>query len=139
MIISEKVEIDDVETLELVAKTGIDGSGCHKVRHQIINTELSIDENPHLDPTIYSNYLLCCMSPLSLLKCRPDGEKIKIWENPSPNSIFYALPISLVRAKESRPVIEKEFDFLFSQIKADSTYSVRIKEQETICNSFHQT
>ena len=107
------MEIKDGDVLELVAKTGIDGSGCHKVRHQFVNSVLSFDENPHLDPTVYTNYLLCFMAPLFLFHHTPDREKV-LWKNPSPNSIFYARPLSLVRAKESRDVIEKEYDFLFA-------------------------
>ena len=106
------MEIKDGDVLELVAKTGIDGSGCHKVRHQFVNSVLSFDENPHLDPTVYTNYLLCSMAPLFLF--HHDSEKVLLWKNPSPNSIFYARPLSLVRAKESRDVIEKEYDFLFA-------------------------
>ena len=77
----------DHATLELVAKTGIDGSGCHKVRHQIVNTELSLDENPHLDPSVYTNYLLCCVSPLSLNVVSEDG-RVLLWKNPQPQFYF---------------------------------------------------
>lgn len=128
LVQSEKMEIKDGDVLELVAKTGIDGSGCHKVRHQFVNSVLSFDENPHLDPTVYTNYLLCSMAPLFLF--HHDSEKVLLWKNPSPNSIFYARPLSLVRAKESRDVIEKEYDFLFAQIKKAETQNLKITGRE---------
>ena len=42
---AENVEITfkDGDRLELIAKTGIDGSACHKVRHQFVNSELFLD------------------------------------------------------------------------------------------------
>ena len=117
--------IGDNTTLELVAKTGIDGSGSHKVRHQIVNTDLSLDENPHLDPSVYTNYLLCCISPLSLNAVSEDGRAL-LWKNPQPNSTFYARPLTLVRAAESRTIIEHEFESLFTYINDNEQFSIEI-------------
>ena len=66
-------------SLQLDAKTGIDGSGSHIVRHQIVNLEKYLDENPHLDPNCYKNYLLCCMTPLALNCFDNSGECIPLW------------------------------------------------------------
>lgn len=117
--------IPDRAVLELTAKTGIDGSGCHKARHQVINTDLSLDENPHLDPSVYSNYLLCCVAPL-FLHLKTDSERLLLWKNPMPNSISYTRPLSLVRAAESRDVIEKEFESLFSSINNNDVFSINL-------------
>ena len=32
-----------------------------------------------------------------------------VWEKPSPNSIFYTQPITLLQAKESRSIVERIF------------------------------
>ena len=64
---------DEPVVIELTAKTGLDGSGCHRARHQRVNYELSMDENPHIDPKMYTNYLLCSMSPLALNLKSNDG------------------------------------------------------------------
>lgn len=135
LIQSENIEMNfkDGDSLELHAKTGIDGSGCHNVRHQCVNSELSLDENPHLDPSIYTNYLLCCMAPLSL-SYLSDGEKVLLWKNPSPNAISYTRPISLIRAEESRVVVEKEFASLFSYINNDESFTIKISEKQIPLN-----
>ena len=97
------------ETFKLHAKAGMDGSGAHRARHQRINSEKSLEENPHLDPEAYKNYLLTCFCPLSLKTMNSNGVEVEIWVNSSPNSMSYTRPISLIRAAESRDVIEKEF------------------------------
>ena len=111
--------------LELTAKTGIDGSGCHKVRHQVVNSDLSFDENPHLDPSISSNYILCCVAPL-FLHMKTNSDKVLLWKNPLPNSISYTRPLSLVRAAESREVIENEFESLFSSINTNEHFAIKL-------------
>ena len=116
--------VGDNATLELVAKTGIDGSGCHKVRHQIVNIELSLDENPHLDPSVYSNYLVC-VSPFSLNVVSEEG-RVLLWKNPQPNSTFYARPLTLVRAAESRVIIEHEFETMFKYINDNELFYIDI-------------
>ena len=59
-------QISSGSTLVLNAKTGIDGSGSHCNRNQLVNYDLSMEENPHLDPSSANNYILCCVAPLSL-------------------------------------------------------------------------
>ena len=103
------------EILELEAKTGIDGSGSHKIRHQLVDSSKSLEENPYLDPEVFKNYILACCSPLALYSLK-GGVKTEIWKNPTPNSIAYTRPLSLVRAEESREVLENEFAGLFDNI-----------------------
>ena len=37
------------------------------------------------------------------------GDMTTVWENPSPDSIFYTRPVTLLQAKDSRSVIKKIF------------------------------
>ena len=123
------IELSQDVKLYLEAKTGIDGSGSHKARHQLVDIDKSLDENPHLDPTIYKNFLLCCVCPLSLSLVSPGkSEKVLIWKNPVPNSINCNRPLCLIRTNETRPVIEKEFDLLFQSIMDKSLQSVTISK-----------
>ena len=66
-------QIPQSSTLVLNAKTGSDGSGDHRSQNQLASCELSKEENPHLDPTSTSNYLLCCIAPLSLDVVKDDN------------------------------------------------------------------
>ncbi|CAL4216742.1 unnamed protein product, partial [Meganyctiphanes norvegica] len=43
------------ECLTLTGKTGLDGSGNHRIRHNLINYTKSLEENPHLDPECEQN------------------------------------------------------------------------------------
>lgn len=109
------------EELHLEAKSGIDGSGNHRARHQMVDSSKSLEENPHLDPNIYKNYLLTCICPLTLSSRKEDGTMTLIWKNSSPNSISFTRPISLIRTCETRTVIEKEFSGLFEEIMNSKT------------------
>ena len=103
------------ECLTLTGKTGLDGSGNHRIRHNLINYTKSLEENPHLDPECEKNYLLMCFCPLQLSSIKGGAKKI-IWKNNVPNSISYTRPLSLIRTSENRDVIEKEFSELFQEI-----------------------
>ena len=94
----------------------MDGSGSHRARHQRVDRAKSLEENPHLDPESYKNYLLTCFCPLTLTVVKDNGLEVEIWVNPSPNSMSYTRPLSLIRAAESREVIEKEFSDTLSEI-----------------------
>ena len=94
----------------LTGKFGVDGSGSHKIRHQIIDIEKVCDETPHLDSS--DSILLSCYVPLSLTL----NDEI-VWENPLPNSTVYARPVSLTRCKEKRIVLEKELEPILYSIK----------------------
>ena len=121
------IEISD--SLYLEAKTGIDGSGCHRARHQLVDLDKSADENPHLDATAYKNFLLCCVCPLSLSLVKPGSDKVLLWKNPLPNSINYTRPLCLIRTCEEREVIEKEFNSLFTHIMDDSLQNFNLIEK----------
>lgn len=110
----------------LVGKFGIDGSGAHKIRHQIIDHEKILDETPHLDPSKIDSILLSCYVPLTLTM----NDNI-VWENPVPNSTVFARPVSLTRCKEIRPVIEKELEPIFNSLKRQPTFS-QIDEVTTV-------
>ena len=104
------------ERLTLVSKAGMDGSGSHRARHQRVDKAKSLEENPHLDPDAYKNYLLTCLCPLELKSAKEDGTETVIWKNSSPNGMSYTRPLSLIRAAESREVIEDEFSGLLQEI-----------------------
>ena len=108
--------VEQGEVLSLTAKTGLDGSGSHRARHQMVNISRSLEENPHLDPESYKNYLLTCVCPLTLSSIKDDGKVTVIWKNTSPNSIAYTRPLSLIRVSESREVIESEFADILTEI-----------------------
>lgn len=99
-----------------MSKSGMDGSGSHRARHQKVDISKSLEENPHLDPELYKNYLLTTLCPLKLSSTNQAGVKTLVWENKSPNSLTMARPLSLIRAAESREVIESEFNDLFAGI-----------------------
>jgi hypothetical protein len=108
--------LENGSTLLLRAKTGIDGSGSHAARHQMVEVERSLAENPHLDPKLFKNYLLTCFCPLELSVVQPNGSTV-IWKNDHPNSLHHTRPISLIRAQEDREVIAAEFSPLFDEIQ----------------------
>ena len=91
----------DNENLKIIhvdAKFGIDGSGSHSYRHQVSSM---IDEND-LKGTNYIGSFWC---PLFIR----DSHQNLIWTNPVPNSIIYARPVTLVKAKETRESIKEYF------------------------------
>ena len=77
--------VQDGDTFKVIGKFGVDGSGSHKLRHQLINENLVNLETPHLDPTKASSFLLTCYCPLEFKV----SEHI-LWENPAPNSTAFA-------------------------------------------------
>jgi len=76
-----------------------------------------MEENPHLDPTSTSNYLLCCIAPLSL---------------PSPNAISYTRPLSLSHAVESWDVIKKEFAQVFDLALPGLHHPITLTSSNTV-------
>ena len=96
----------------LTGKFGVDGSGSHKIRQQLINIEKANDETPHLHPEHLNTIILNCYVPLSLTA----GTQT-VWENPLPNSNIYARPVSLTRGKEERTVLKEELVPIFEVIK----------------------
>ena len=79
----------------VTGKFGIDGSGTHKVRHQLVNELLSLLENPHLDPKKTSSFLLSGYCPLKITCLhatiiRPDsGVQVKYRKKPWQNTEKY--------------------------------------------------
>ena len=110
------LELDDGDVIKVYSKFGVDGSGNHRIRHQNIDRERSILELPHVDPDDASTYLLSTYCPLRVVKCRNERE-IPLWENEHPNSIFLTRPVSLLRAKEGRNVIETEFSEILKEMR----------------------
>ena len=84
------------KSFRLLGKFGVDGSGSHKIRQQIVDAELALSETGHLDPKRANSFLISCYVPLEL-SCN----NVKVWTNPVPNSTAYARPITLTRAQES--------------------------------------
>ena len=83
------------DCFNLIGKFGLDGSGGHKIRHQLANSAAVAVETPHLEQKKINSFLLLCYCPLELKKSYET-----IWENPVPNSTSFARPVSLSKAKE---------------------------------------
>ena len=83
--------------LSLESKFGLDGSGSHARRHQLMQGDIE-DCN---------NYIGAFWSPLIL---KMDNEVV--WENPLPNSILYCRPVCLIREKENKESIFKHFKLI---------------------------
>ena len=101
-------------SIQMIGKFGVDGSGSHKIRQQLVDSEIAFLETPHLDHTNTSTILLSCYCPLELRDMTTDK---LIWENPLPNSNCYARPVSLSRCKEDRDRLQEELKSCFDVIK----------------------
>ena len=107
--------------LSVTSKFGLDGSGCHNIRHQ----KLDDDDVPG---TLSTNYIAAFWCPLQL---KANDEVV--WENPLPNSTLYCRPVCLMGGKETRENVEDHFkpfmaDILLSSLMAQLTilvFSVR--------------
>ena len=60
-------------TYYLFGKFGVDGTGSHKVRRQLIETTLAASETAYLDPNKCNSFLLSCYV---LLELHQDGTVI---------------------------------------------------------------
>ena len=117
----------------LVGKFGVDGSGSHKVRQQLIDVELARSETSHLDPTKTSNFLLACYVPLELC-CN----NLVVWKNPVPNSTSFARPVSLTRTTEERDILSTELEPVFQSIirnDLEVTVFIENKPVEITCRT----
>ena len=101
--VSSLFELNDISPIvstipiDVKAKFGLDGSGSHQVRHQNVNGEKESEE-------CESSYIGSYWCPLKIRI----GDVV-VWQNPLPNSIVYARPICIMRAKETRDVIKEHF------------------------------
>ena len=107
--------------LDLVGKFGVDGSGSHKIRHQLINAALASSETSHLDLDKTNNFLLSCYCPLEL---RSSEDNSLLWSNPVPNSTSFARPVTLTRTTEDRDVLAVELEPSFEIIR--DTYQCEV-------------
>eukprot|EP00112_Aurelia_sp_Birch-Aquarium-sp1_P004598 Seg1522.2 transcript_id=Seg1522.2/GoldUCD/mRNA.D3Y31 product="Major antigen" protein_id=Seg1522.2/GoldUCD/D3Y31 len=96
--------------LQFDVKAGLDGSGSHKKRQQLSGNR---DDDSSMSSS--DHFLGIFMTPMKIFFEAEDGCHT-VWENPTPNSIFYTRPISLVKAKESRQLIAAIFPKLQSDI-----------------------
>ena len=110
---------------KLTGKFGLDGSGAHKVRHQLIDTNAATNETPHLNQEKLNSFVLTCYCPLQL-SC---NETI-LWTNPVPNSTAYTRPVSLMRAMEDREVISVELDSHFDVIK--QPFAIKLEDNTKV-------
>ena len=90
--------------LSVTSKFGLDGSGCHNIRHQ----KLDDDDVPGTSSTNYIGAFWC---PLQL---KANDEVV--WENPLPNSTLYCRPVCLMRGKETREDVEDHFKPIMDDI-----------------------
>ena len=108
--------LEHVTKLVLSAKTGIDCSGSHAARQQVVDQIRSRAKILHLDSDIVKNYLSTCFCPLTLSKVLKNGLGMVLRENKQPNSLQLTRPISLIRTQEEREVIAETFSPLFNEI-----------------------
>ena len=94
--------------LKVIAKFGLDGSGSHKVRHQIVEGECNGSEEEDMETKSYLGGFWC---PLHIYR----GDEV-LWTNPFPNSILYARPVCLVREKETRESVDDHFKPYMDQL-----------------------
>ena len=88
--------------LTLSATVGLVGSGSHSRRHQL-SSEVD-DDNSFASS---DSFLGVFKTPLCI---HVSGvSDMVLWENPFPNSVFYARPIKLVKAKECRAFVASFF------------------------------
>jgi hypothetical protein len=100
--VQEEIPVADVK---VIAKFGLDGSGSHKIRHQVVDRESSEDSSSdEEEEKETTSYLAAFWCPLHI-RC---GDET-LWSNPLPNSILYARPVCLVREKETRESVEQHF------------------------------
>ena len=111
--LSSVAEDNTGTVLQLIGKFGVDGSGSHKIRHQLIDTALASAETSHLDLEKTNSFLLSCYCPLEL---RSEGNTL-LWSNPVPNSTSFARPVTLTRAAEDRDVLAVELEPSFEIIR----------------------
>ena len=106
---------------DLIGKFGLDGSGEHKIRHQLADSAAGAVETPHLEPKKINSFLLC-YCPLELKK-----NYETIWENPVPNSTSFARPVSLSKAKEEREVVAEEISDVIPYINnGDEKFDIEV-------------
>lgn len=113
----------------LVGKFGVDGSGSHKIRQQLIDTSLAAEETPHLDPTKANSFVLSCYCPLEL-----HYNDMLLWSNPVPNSNSFARPVSLTRTIEDRDVLAVELESSFSLIRNEYKSNVIFGDSSVVVN-----
>ena len=89
--------------LRITLKAGLDGSGSHNKRHQLLGDPVDVSLAGSSD-----SFLGVFMTPLTIHLDEKDSS-ILLWENPSPNSIFFTMPMHLVKVKESRAFVESIF------------------------------
>ena len=90
------------DEIHLESKFGIDGSGSHQIRHQVVDDE-SDDEDEN-DEKSESNYIGAFWCPLSVTM---NGKVI--WTNELPNSTLFCRPLCLIREKETRASVLEHF------------------------------
>ena len=120
---------DSGGSLQLVGKFGVDGSGSHKIRQQLIDTSLASEETSHLDPKKTNSFLLSCYCPLEL-RCNDT----LLWSNPVPNSTSFARPVTLTRVAEDRDVLRVELESSFSLIRDIYQTEVQIAGKSVVVN-----
>ena len=55
-----------MKSFRLLGKFGVDGSGSHKLRQELVDAELALTETGHLDLKKANSFLISCYVPLEL-------------------------------------------------------------------------
>jgi hypothetical protein len=85
------------DLINVTGKIGIDGSGCHNIRHQLDETNSNVQYG-------VQSYIGTFWCPLKI-----EMNSRTIWENKQPNSVQFSRPLCLVIAKENRENVYKHF------------------------------
>ena len=93
------------DILNVEGKVGIDGSGSHQIRQQVVDDDIT---NENKSETNYIGIFWC---PLSIKL-----NNSTIWNNILPNSTMYTRPLCLMREKENRESVLTHFEPYIEEI-----------------------
>lgn len=112
----------EIDTINVIYKWGIDGSGGHSIYKQNFS-----------DHSLYgdSNIVLCTLVPLEMSTGEKDNRKI-YWKNLSTSSLKYCRPLCFKLAKETPHTVKEEVSKIDEQIVNLNLTSVKLSNEKLI-------
>lgn len=121
VLLQHKDILDDVE---LIFKWGCDGtSGLTPYKQRFTD-----DKDKNLESEDTAIFVLSLV-PLQL-RCRKQGKKKNLWQNPTPSSTKYCRPIKLLLRSESTQLIKEETEKIEEQIRLLSSVHLVVEDKE---------
>ena len=105
-----------------MGKFEVDGSGSHKIRQQLVDSELASLETGHVDHSKTCTFLLSCYVPLEI----SNENNKNIWRNAIPNSTTFARPVFLARAAEDRETLIIELEAPLEHIRNPIQHNLKV-------------